>query len=391
MIYSINPGLTADIKAFGGGTFNKCFNCGNCTAVCALSKGDTVFPRKTIRYLQLGLEDRLIESPEPWLCYYCGGCSDTCPREAYPGEIMMATRRWLTSRLDWTGISKKLYTSWKWEICILMIGALAVLGLFTIPGMFGAKFGFQTAHGAALEHVRLDIFARKGIMHYGDWALAALLTLFISINAFRMIFSLRRSEPGLHIPLSIWISKITVLFGHGATQRRWLECDNDQRWQWLQHLILFSGYIIMASMVEIFFPWFQRDTSEFHWTAILGYYATVVLLGTTSLALWGRLKKKTQIHRFSHRIDYSFLTLLILTTLSGIILHFFRRMDLPWPTYILYVGHLMIAVPLLITQVPFGKWPHLYFRPLALYMVAVHEAAKEREAKLAPEAQPAAA
>ena len=37
--------------------------------------------------VQLGLEDNLKESIDPWLCYYCGDCSLTCPKEAEPGTI----------------------------------------------------------------------------------------------------------------------------------------------------------------------------------------------------------------------------------------------------------------------------------------------------------------
>src|SRR5450756_2147583 len=98
--YRMDPALSTELAAFGGTTLGRCFSCGNCTAVCGLSKGDTVFPRKIIRYLQVGLSDRLLESPEPWLCYYCGTCSETCPRDAEPGELMMATRRWLVSKYD---------------------------------------------------------------------------------------------------------------------------------------------------------------------------------------------------------------------------------------------------------------------------------------------------
>ena len=42
-------GEREELAHFGGETLTKCFNCGNCTAVCALSEGDTVFPRKIIR------------------------------------------------------------------------------------------------------------------------------------------------------------------------------------------------------------------------------------------------------------------------------------------------------------------------------------------------------
>ena len=96
--YRVNDGLAGELARFGGTTLVRCFNCGNCTAVCGLSQGEHVFPRRVIRQLQLGLERRLLESTDPWLCYYCGQCSDTCPRQAEPGELMMAARRWLTAR-----------------------------------------------------------------------------------------------------------------------------------------------------------------------------------------------------------------------------------------------------------------------------------------------------
>lgn len=376
MSYRINPDLTADIKEFGGALMQKCFNCGNCTAICPLSREDTLFPRKIIRYLQLGLEDRLMESPEPWLCYYCGDCSLTCPREAAPGELMMAARRWLTSRYDWTGLSKKLYLSAGWEFGLLLGTALMVLAVFLIPGMLGVRFGFQEVRGEALQHVRLDLFAPKEWIHYGDWALAALLTFLLSINAFRMIFFLRRGEAGLRIPPGIWFSEIPTLVRHALTQKRWLECERDNQRRWLQHLLLVTGYGTMFLLVVFFLPWFQRDGAEFHWTSLFGYYATLVLLGVTSLAMWGRKKKTEPLYQYSHATDWMFLVLLFLTALSGIMLHLFRLMDLPWATYILYVLHLMIAVPMLIVEVPFGKWLHLVFRPVAQYLVAVKKTAQ---------------
>jgi hypothetical protein len=93
----------------------------------------------------------------------------------------------------------------------------------------------------------------------------------------------------------------------------------------------------------------------------------------------GRLRKREQYYRFSHVSDWMFLVLLFLTALSGILLHILRLLDMPWPTYVLYVAHLMIAVPMLIVEVPFGKWNHLVFRPVAQYLVAVREAAQARQ------------
>jgi ferredoxin len=385
MRYRVNPELGAEVAALGGATFTKCFNCGNCSAVCSLSKDEIAFPRKTIRYLQLGLEERLMESVEPWLCYYCGECSKTCPREAEPGELMMATRRWLTTRYDVTGISKRLYRSEAWEIGALAVVALIVLGFFLVPGMFGVTFGFQAITGAALEHVRLDLFARKEWIHIGDIVLAVLLFIFLGMNTLRMASRVRRGEAGLKVPLSLWMGKAYEILVHGVTQKRWRDCG-EERWEWLKHFLLVTGYATMLLLVVVFLPWFQRDGAQFHWTALFGYYGTVMLLGLTLLALQARLRKTAQIHKHSHFTDWMFLILLFLTAATGIVLHIFRLLDLPWPTYVLYVVHLMFAVPMLVVEVPFGKWQHLAFRPMAQYLAAVHAAARDRQARAAPAA-----
>ena len=384
MHYRVNTALTDEIARFGGETLTRCFNCGNCSAVCGLSKGDTVFPRKTIRFLQLGLEDRLVESPEPWLCYYCGTCSQTCPREAQPGELMMATRRWLTTRYDVTGLSRRLYLSDVWEVGLLAITALVVLAFFVAPRWLGVSFGFAAINAEALAHVRLDLFAPKELIHYGDWTLAAMLALMLGMNALRMVYFIRRGWGARRVPLSIWLGQLPALAVHGVTQRRWLECDNDTRMRWLQHFLLVSGYATMFVLVVAFLPAFQRDGADFHWTALLGYYATAVLLAVTVAAMRGRLRKTEPIHAFSHVTDWMFLILLFLTSLSGILLHLFRLFDLPWPTYVFYVVHLMIAVPMLVVEVPFGKWLHLVFRPVSVYMTAVREAAERQAVAAAP-------
>jgi hypothetical protein len=38
--------------------------------------------------------------------------------------------------------------------------------------------------------------------------------------------------------------------------------------------------------------------------------------------------------------------------------------------------HLGLAAPMLILEVPFGKWSHLYYRPLAIYFDKVKEGAE---------------
>ena len=120
---------------WGGRRLQNCYHCGNCSAVCPFSKEPYIFPRRPMRYLQMGLEKKLEGSLEPWLCYYCGECSEECPRGAEPGETMMSLRRWLTSRYDFTGISRLFYRSGKVELVAVIVAALLTGLGFVLWGM----------------------------------------------------------------------------------------------------------------------------------------------------------------------------------------------------------------------------------------------------------------
>ena len=77
------------------------------------------------------------------------------------------------------------------------------------------------------------------------------------------------------------------------------------------------------------------------------------------------------VYAHSHSSDWAFLILLWLTTFSGIIIHATRLLELPLTTYFVYVLHLMIAVPMLVLEVPFAKWTHQLYRPLVVYLMKV--------------------
>ncbi len=81
------------IKEFGAEKISMCFNCGTCTAICPVSTSDHLFPRKFIRYSQLGAIDRIEDSIEAWLCLQCRLCTEFCPRDAKPSDVMLALKR----------------------------------------------------------------------------------------------------------------------------------------------------------------------------------------------------------------------------------------------------------------------------------------------------------
>jgi len=58
-------------------------------------------------------------------------------------------------------------------------------------------------------------------------------------------------------------------------------------------------------------------------------------------------------------------------------MHVVRLAGWPVGTYVIYVIHLAIAVPMLVIEVPFGKWSHLFYRPLAVFLTLVREKASK--------------
>jgi len=352
--------LYKEVAQFGARDMEVCMQCGNCSASCPLSVGANPFPRKIYRYLQLGLKDKLLASPVPWLCYYCGECNKECPRGAEPAETMMATRRWLTAQYDWTGLARRFYLSEAWEIGALILVALGIVLLF----VFG--------HGPIVtDRVSVNSFAPVLWIEIGDLTMAAILTTFLMSNAFRMYRFIMR---GTKVPLALYVTEARTFVLHFLTQKRWRECGEDRN-RWLKHFILVSGYLTMMTLIIVFIRWFQVDDSSWHFTSIFGYYATGVLLVITVEMFRSRLRKEETIHRYSEFSDWLFLILLFLTTLTGIVMHAVRLAGWPMGTYVMYVIHLAVAVPMLIIEVPFGKWSHLFYRPLAMFLATVKEKA----------------
>ncbi len=370
----VDPSLLRELKEFGAVNVEACFNCGNCTAICPLAEDGYTFPRNMIRMVQMGLRKRLARSPDPWLCYYCGDCSQTCPREAEPGETMMALRRWLTAQYDWTGLSKVFYKSRAKTLgAVLLSMALVVVA-------------FALFHGPIVtDHVSIDTFAPVEIVHLLDWLVGAGIGFLIMTQVLRMHNLFLRSGEGMKIPIRVYIQEAWKLPLHFATQKRWLSCSEGEenavksRWQWFAHLLLVAAYFSMFVMIVVFLPWFQSDEmrSIFHPQRVLGYLAAMLMLYSTGRALWGRIVRKQEIHRFSQASDWLLPGLLFGLAGTGMIVSLFKYLQMPIATYSAYVAHVAVMMSLYVTIGPLGKWAHIFYRPLAVYFQAVKEKARE--------------
>jgi ferredoxin len=378
----VDPSLVNELKEYGAINVEKCFNCGNCTAICPLTSSEHPFPRKTIRMVQMGLRDQLVDSIDPWLCYFCGDCSITCPKRAEPAETMMATRRWLIGQYDTTGKAGKLYTSGKTVAQTIFRTALLPLILLLAYHLLTQGRNIQTGY------VALNDFAP--VMWV--WVLVMLHFAHLGWHVIRnsIVMTLHVLGPNtspLNISLGAYLEGIKSFGVHFTTQRQWWsKCDKATRKvefsRWFKHLLLMTGYVIMLILIVPMLWWFQTDELYplYHPQRWLGYYATIVLVFTSLEILISRMRKTEEIHRFSHHSDWLFPIFLLVGALTGIAVHIFRYLLLPWPTYLAYVVHVMAMVAMLDIEVGIGKWTHLIYRPLALSL----EAMKHRSAEPAP-------
>jgi ferredoxin len=384
----VNPDFVKDIKKFGADEFSACYNCGNCTATCSLTDKNNAFPRKLIRYTVLGLESEIKSSVDPWLCYYCGECSTTCPRQADPGNLMMAIRRYLTTSYDWTGLSKIIYKSKVFEIFLIGFISLAILLLFVF------FHGEMTTELTSQGGVKLNTFAPWQVIEMIDWSVAAFLSFFLISNIVNMYFKIIRSRKDLRIPLKLYFTQFYQLVVNFFTQRKFAKCDSEKEsfmtkikngkyTYWLIHLLLMSSYVILFIMIVGFLGWFQTDTIHqwYNPQRLLGYYSTFGLLVGIIYFSVLRLKKENEKSKKTHFTDWTFLILLFLTTVTGILVHIFRVNGMPIPTYITYVIHLMVLFPMLIIEVPFSKWSHLAYRPFAIYFSNLINSAEKKKVK----------
>lgn len=365
MATRVDPNFVYEIKKFGAVGIEKCFNCGNCTAICPLTSDEYPFPRNMIRMVQVGQKENLKQKIDPWLCYYCGECSETCPKGAEPGETMMAMRRWLTTQYDWTGLSRKTYTSKPWMVGMLILAVVIVVVLALI--LRGPM---------VTSEVALNTFAPVEIIHTADLILAAVLGFFLLTNLARMYFMVMGRDT--HVPITVYISEAWNLVVHLVTQKRFAECENSRQ-RWVSHLILVAGYGTMFLLIVVFLSWFQTDNIYpiYHPQRWLGYLAAGALVYGGIDAVLGRIQKRHQMHKYSHPSDWLFPILLVLLAVSGLVIHFVRYAGLPMTTYYAYVAHLAIMMMLYVTVGPMGKWAHLIYRPFAIYFQAVKAKAKQ--------------
>lgn len=367
-----DPTLLADIRRYGKFDTTGCYQCGSCTLSCDLVENSVTFPRRSIRYALLGLRQPLVASLEPWVCHDCGDCSIVCPRQSEPRISMITLRRFLSAQYEWTGIGSKLLQSTLWYL-----GSLILVALFALLLIIGYHLWYVRMPASDFARTSLGLEHMFPIMTYYTLAVILLPMLLLLSRVIR-IWRLTMTGNGRSIPWSAYIAQAWVYVYESVVQPRMRKCPEHRRW--FGHEVLAVGTVTMLAVKLFGLRWFQTDNiySIYNPQRWVGYLAAGCILYGIGDILIGRWRAQKEIYKETHFHDLVFPILIVLTAISGLTAHIFRYVGFALACHYAYALHVIIATPMLVIEMSFGKWSHMVYRPLALYFLAVRERATQQ-------------
>lgn len=375
MAHTVDPTFINELARFGASDIRSCFNCGNCTAVCSLTDRGTAFPRKFIRYAQLGMKEHLAASKEMWLCYYCGDCSATCPRQAEPGEFVAAARRYIISQYDPTTLARRLYTS-----NVFAVGFLFTVAIILTLIMLGGYGSMPT------DALRLGTFINVEYIHYTGQAvmiiagIIALLSLVTMVNRLNTALRGATSQDGASQDEGkdksrIWMGLKKAIM-EVVAQSRFDQCNTEPVPWYLRrrfvHLAIMWGFLglLAATTLDLLFKEPYSQVPVYYPMRLLGTVAGLFVLYGTSVALFNRMKQPDKYASHSLFSDWLFLGLLWGVTLTGFIVELSVYLSSgSVGAYVVFLVHVVGAM-MLVLLLPFTKFAHAVLRPVALF---IHE------------------
>jgi ferredoxin len=378
MAMRIDTAVLQDMKAFGAFDISACFNCGNCTAVCPLSEEQLAFPRRVIRYAQLGQKEHIAASRELWLCYYCAECSDTCPRQAEPGEFMASARRYAVAGFDPASIARYFYRS-KVFAAGLLAALFAVLLAILLAGSPGWPAGRVTS-GVLLKFVPFETIHWLGI------AVVAVVVAAAAVTLLNMFWTISRApapgglgapptRPGL-FPLRAALAALKTTFTELVGQRRYRDCDKEKPApaaplplrRWFVHYSIMMGMVGLgaATVLDYLFKTPGSYVPIWYPIRLLGTVAGAFFLYGTTVAIAQRLRKPDKYYAHTLLSDWLLLGFLWAIGVTGFLLELADYAPLGSWIGAVFLVHIALAMELILL-LPFTKLAHIVYRPAALW------------------------
>jgi quinone-modifying oxidoreductase subunit QmoC len=355
------------LKAMGGDTLKKCYQCATCSVVCPISPDESPFPRKEMVAAQWGLKDRLVGNMDVWLCHYCGDCSTYCPRGAKPGDVLNAARAMTISEYAWPScLGRIVPDSSKWWLLLAIPIVLFLIILGATGHLHIPEGEIEFAH--FFPTLIVDLIFVPLAMLWIPITFGIGLKKFVNDIHENAVADGRakRKDFVLGEFLKSLVCVISTIFKHNKFE----ECTENKD-RYLPHLLVFYSFLGLFVVTNVFFValyilQIPGPYSQLNPVKILANVSGFALVIGAIWMMTNRSKKAAEDGGSTGSyFDWSLLILVLALGVTGLLSQFTRLLGLSAIAYPMYFIHL-VFVFCLFAYLPFGKLAHLVYRTVAM-------------------------
>jgi quinone-modifying oxidoreductase subunit QmoC len=348
----------------GGDTASRCYQCATCSTICDLAGEQATFPRKQMLKAQWGLYQELAGDPGVWLCHNCNDCSDRCPRNARPGDVLQAVRAVVTERLAFPRfmgtLVGKAATTWP-----LLLGLPILFWALFIYAVTGFEYPASFEHAGKLEGYELVV--PHWMIYSVYFAVTGFAALAALVGGLRYWTFLGQQQARQGSFIASLIPALVDI----VTHKRFGQCRAEQPRK-LGHLALFYGFVGAAVTSGFIIVYMYIEGKPLpvpldHPYKILGNVSAVALVVGGLWLMYRRWFVESERGR-STAFDNFFLGIVLLLIATGVATELARFYVSPMTAALVYIVHLGTVVALFGTF-PYSKFAHMLYRILAM----VHE------------------
>ena len=356
-----------ELKAAGGDTLKKCFQCATCSVVCELSPEQKPYPRKEMIYSQWGLKDRLVNDVDVWLCHYCNDCSAHCPRGARPGDTLRAIRAISFRHFAFPNFMGKIVGEAKyWPIMVAIPVVVLLLGLLITghlhipegPVELREFFPLYLVDSIFITFTALAIIS----LGFGVW------NFLQGIHANSIREGYAEDKPlNMGEYVKALVSMIPTILLHNKFK---LCITNRDRYQ--SHILVFLGFIGLFIVTNIGFlalyiirvDFLAPPYSFINPVKLLALASGAALLIGIVLVISNRYKEKAAESTTTY-LDWCLILAILGIVVTGFLTWLSRVGNAGSFAYIIYFLHL-VCVFYIIAYLPYSKLAHLVYRTVAM-------------------------
>lgn len=342
-----------------------CYQCGTCTAVCPLSTADNPFPRKEVVWVQWGLKERALGNASIWICHQCGTCNTYCPRDAKPANVMAALRDYSITHYAVPAFMGRALSEPRYLPLLFAIPALIFLAILGRLGNLATLPQGHIVFSKFLPVIYIEVvfIAAIGLSMLG--AVAGGVRYWKAMGA---TASGNGRRPRRGLPPTLLAIARHARFSQCSEAPPGTRRTHKEHMQ-RAHLAVFWGFAGLVATtasvgVGIYGFGYLTPWPFWHPVKILGNLSGIAVIAALAVFLWRRIADKGAAGKSTYS-DWLFLSILLLTALTGFFSQWLRLADIRALAYPMYFVHLLFVFFLLV-YIPYSKFAHMVYRTLAM-------------------------